>query len=68
MAVPTYDKLFNPVLTAMKNLGGSARNDEIEEEVIKILNLGENDVNDLHRGNTTKLAYRLAWARNYLKR
>ena len=68
MAVPTYDKLFNPVLTAMKNLGNSARNDEIEEEVAKILNLTESDINDIHRGNTTKLAYRLAWARNYLKR
>lgn len=68
MTVPTYDKLFNPVLKAMKNLGNSARNDEIEEEVIKILNLSDHDINDIHRGNTTKLAYRLAWARNYLKR
>lgn len=68
MTVPTYDKLFNPLLTAMKNLGNSARNDEIEEEVAKILNLSEDDVNEIHRGNTTKLAYRLAWARNYLKR
>lgn len=68
MSVPTYDKLFNPLLTAMKNLGGSARNNEIENEVIKILNLSDDDINEIHRGNTTKLSYRLAWARNYLKR
>lgn len=68
MTVPTYDKLFNPLLMAMKNLGNSARNDEIEEEVAKILDLSEDDINDIHKGNTTKLAYRLAWARNYLKR
>lgn len=68
MTVPTYDKLFNPLLIAMKNLGNSARNDEIEEEVAKILNLSDNDINDIHKGNTTKLAYRLCWARNYLKR
>lgn len=67
MSVPTYDKLFNPLLTAMKNLGGSARNNEIENEVIKILNLSDDDVNEIHKGNTTKLSYRLAWARTYLK-
>lgn len=40
----------------------------MEDEVIKILSLSEDDVSDLHRGNTTKLSYRLAWARTYLKR
>lgn len=68
MSVPTYDKLFNPLLKALHNLGGSAKNDEMEDEVAKILNLSENDINEIHRGNTTKLSYRLAWARNYLKR
>lgn len=68
MSVPSYDKLFNPLLIAMKNLGGSARNNEIENEVVKILNLSDTDVNKIHKGNRTKLDYNLAWARTYLKR
>jgi restriction system protein len=63
-----YDDLFNPVLKALKNLGGSGSNPEIEEEVIKILELTDEEINDIHRGSTTKLSYRLAWAKNYLKR
>lgn len=63
-----YDDLFNPVLQALHKLGGSGTNNEIEEQVILLLNLSNLEVEDIHRGNTTKLAYRLAWARNYLKR
>jgi restriction system protein len=63
-----YDDLFNPVLQALHKLGGSGTNNEIEEQVIFLLNLSDLEVEDVHRGNTTKLAYRLAWARNYLKR
>ena len=62
-----FDDLFNPVLEALHNLGGSGTNQEIEEEVITILGLGQEEINDLHRGSTTKLNYRLRWARNYLK-
>ncbi|MBE6445669.1 MAG: restriction endonuclease [Alphaproteobacteria bacterium] len=68
MSVPTFEKLFNPLITAMHNLGGSAKNEEIESEVAKILNLSDKDIAEIHRGNRTKLSYRLAWARNYLKR
>ena len=63
-----YDDLFNPTLKAIKNLGGSGSVSEIEEQVINILNLSEDEINDIHRESTTKLTYRLAWARNYLKR
>lgn len=41
---------------------------EIEEQVISILELSEEATNEIHRESTTKLTYRLAWARNYLKR
>jgi len=63
-----YDDLFNPTLSALKNLGGSGAVSEIEDEVTKLLKLSEDAVNEIHRESTTKLAYRLAWARNYLKR
>ena len=68
MAVPIFDELFNPLLTAINNLGGSASISEQEAEVARILKLSDKDVSEIHRGNTTKLSYRLAWARNYLKR
>jgi restriction system protein len=68
MAVPTYDELFNPLLAALKSLGGSASITEQETEVARILKLSDKDISELHRGNRTKLGYRLAWARNYLKR
>lgn len=63
-----YDDLFNPTLKALKKLGGSGAVSEIEEEVAQLLNLSEEATNEIHRESTTKLTYRLAWARNYLKR
>ena len=63
-----YDELFNPVLQALHQLDGSGTNDEIEEKLVSILNLSNEEIEDIHRGNTTKLSYRAAWARNYLKR
>lgn len=63
-----YDDLFNPLIKSLKNLGGSGSISEIEEEVSQILKLSEDEINEIHRESTTKIAYRLAWARNYLKR
>ena len=63
-----YDQLFKPTIEALKQLGGSGSVSEIEEKVIEILNLSDEEINDIHRDNTTKLSYRLAWARTYLKK
>lgn len=63
-----YDELFNPTLTALHNLGGSASVEEMEEQIATILKLSDEQVNEIHRGNTSKFTYRLAWSRNYLKR
>ena len=68
MPIPKYDDLFNPLLQAVRNLGGSASVAEQEDEVATILKLTDAEVSEIHRGNRTKLSYRLAWARNYLKR
>jgi len=68
MPIPTYDKLFNPVLQAIKNLGGSAKNDEILSEVAKILNLTNEEASELYSGgNRSVLDYRVGWAKSYLK-
>jgi restriction system protein len=62
-----YDDLFNPTLSALHNLGGSGSVGEIEEQVATLLKLTDEQINETHRGNTSKLSYRLAWAKNYLK-
>ena len=68
MAVPTYDRLFQPLLEALHLLGGSASISEQEDKVAELLKLSDADIAEIHRGNRTKFSYRLAWARNYLKR
>jgi hypothetical protein len=66
--VPTFDDLMDPTFQALKELGGEASVKNIEENVAQKLKLSEEDLNEIHRGTRTKLSYRLAWARNYLKR
>lgn len=63
-----YDDLMNPTLKAIKELGGSASNDEIIEKLIEILSLSKEEIEDIHKGSTTKLECRGAWARTYLKK
>lgn len=62
-----FSDLLNPTLEALHSLGGSASVSEIEDFIIEYLNLSDEEINDIHRGTTTKLNYRLRWARNYLK-
>ena len=62
-----FFQLFNPLLRALHNLNGSGTLSEIEEEVARIMNLSDDELTDIHRGNRTKFSYRLAWARTYLK-
>lgn len=65
MAVPTYDRLFQPLLEALHLLGGSASISEQEDKVAELLKLSDADIAEIHRGNRTKFSYRLAWARNF---
>jgi restriction system protein len=65
--VPQYTALFNPVLEAIKKLGGSAAIAELDEEVTNNLRLTAEDIAEPHDDRKTELQYRLAWARTYLK-
>lgn len=67
--VPKYDALLIPVLRALKRGGGSATNDELVERVAADLGLPE-DIRDVmsENGVRAEFAYRLAWARTYLKK
>lgn len=68
--IPTFDKLFNPLLKTMQDLGGSATIDEINEKVMESLNLPQEILDFPHGedGGRTEIEYRLAWARTYLKK
>jgi restriction system protein len=68
---PTYDKLMNPVLQALRELGGSGSTEEIYQRVAESLKLPESVLSILHdpdTSNQTEVQYRLAWARTYLKK
>ncbi len=69
--VPVYGELMNPVIQALRALGGSGSVDEIYEKVVETLKLPEDVLTVLHDselGNQTEVQYRLAWARTYLKK
>lgn len=71
MTMPTFDKLMNPLLTALVRLGGSGSVDEMYEEVIELEGYSEELTSVLQnpeKSSQTKIAYRLAWARTYLKK
>ena len=67
--VPTYDELVYPTIQALISLGGSGSNEEI---LNKIIELGRypDDIEEVlnSRGTMSLIAYRLAWARSYLKK
>lgn len=69
MPVPAYIQLFQPILTALHELGGSGSNTEILERVIRDLGLPPRDVEALHgTSGRTELEHRLTWARTQLKK
>ncbi|MBE3012287.1 restriction endonuclease [Microbispora sp. NEAU-D428] len=66
--LPSYKDLLWPALLAIRDLGGSATNSEILEQVQRQLGLTEQQLEVLHKGGPrTEVAYRLAWALSYLK-
>ena len=69
--IPTYDRLMNPLLQAVRELGGSGSTDEIYQRVAENLKLPEDVLSVSHdpeTSNQTEVQYRLAWARTYLKK
>lgn len=68
--LPTYDELITPVLYALKDLGGSATIDELNEKVYELTKLPDDILQMPHAENDsrTEIEYRLAWTRTYLKK
>ena len=68
---PTYDTMLNPLLQALKDLGGSGTIEEIENRVAELMALPSDQLEvlqDPKRPGRTRFQYRLAWARTYLRR
>jgi restriction system protein len=68
---PTYDRLMNPLVRALHELGGSGSVEEIYDKVVELEKFPEDVLAQLHdpeKSNQTQIAYRLAWARTYLKK
>jgi restriction system protein len=69
--MPTFDALMNPLLKALIELGGSGSVDEIYKKVLELENLDEEISTVPHnpeKSYQTEVAYRLAWARTYLRK
>jgi restriction system protein len=65
---PTFDELMWPTLLAIRSLGGSGTNEEILDKIAAIQDYSASLLNEPHKtGNVSKLEYRAAWARTYLK-
>jgi restriction system protein len=69
--IPTYDTLMNPVIQALKSLGGSGTIEELNNKVAEITGLSDEQLEVLHnpeKGGVSEIEYRLAWTRTYLKK
>ena len=66
--VPRVPDLFVPVLKALDALGGSASNDEIDDQTADLMALTPEVRAYVHKdGPLPKVNYRCAWARSWLK-
>lgn len=63
---------MNPLLQALRSLGGSGTIEEINNKVAEIADFTDDQLELLHNSDKndgrTEIEYRLAWARTYLKR
>lgn len=70
-AMPTFDQLMNPLLEALRALGGSGSIEEIYAKTVELTGLPEEVLAQLHdpeKSIQTEVGYRLAWARTYLRK
>lgn len=68
--IPRFDEMMKPLLEALKAEGGTAGNKELDNRTIKLM--GIQDVAKIphneKESKQTEVAYRLSWARTYLKK
>jgi restriction system protein len=68
VTIPPYHQMFWSTLQAIKSLGDSGTNQEIEDRAIEIAGYTEEQQAVVHGdGPKSEIRYRMAWARTYLK-
>lgn len=68
ITVPNYATLIEATFIALKNLGGSGKNNEINDKVAEVLNLPDSLLSVPHLNSSmSEVNYRCAWARTLLK-
>lgn len=70
VTVPDFRVYMNPILESLRALGGSATVQEMYEHVAASMQLTDEQlavIHDPEKGNQSEAAYRMAWARTYLK-
>lgn len=70
-SVPSYKTFMNPLIKALRRLGGSATIRELDEITSEIIGLSSEQCQVMHdpeKSNQTEVEYRLAWTRTYLKK
>lgn len=63
-----FAQFFQPVLNAIRDLGGSARPSEVKEWIAEHLDLTDDYINAVHKGGESKFGNDVDWARFYLVR
>lgn len=65
---PKFLAMYGPVLKAVRDLGGSARPQEVYERVAEVLGLDDAAMAELTSSGVPRYENRMAWARFYLVR
>ena len=67
--IPRYTQLIMPTFTALKELGGSGKTEEILDQITNDLKIPDAVADIQHKGRTnkTELSYQADWARTYLR-
>ena len=69
--IPSHAEMMNPVIESLIQLGGSGTIEEINDTVSEIIGFTDEQLEVLHnpeKSSQTKVEYRLAWARTYLRK
>jgi len=66
MAISEFATYMNPVITALKKLGGSARANEVCSAIAEDLNLPDEVLNKTLKNGVSRYENQVHWARSYL--
>lgn len=63
MKAPKCYKYVNPILIALKKMGGSAKKKEVELQIIEDLNISEEDLKEVGKNGHSNILVAIGWAR-----